>query len=26
VAPHSCVLLADGDAPISVRSGFSIKT
>ena len=26
VAPHSCVLLADGNAPISVRSGFSLKT
>ena len=24
VAPHSCVLLADGDAPLSVRSGFSL--
>jgi glycogen operon protein len=26
VAPHSCVLLADGDAPSSVRSGFSLPT
>jgi Type II secretory pathway, pullulanase PulA and related glycosidases len=26
VAPHSCVLLADGDAPSSVRSGFSLKS
>jgi glycogen operon protein len=26
VAPHSCVLLADGDAPVSVRSGFSLKS
>lgn len=25
VAAHSCVLLADGDAPLSVRSGFSIQ-
>ena len=25
VAPHSCVLLADGDAPVRVRSGFSLK-
>ena len=25
VAAHSCVLLADGDAPLSVRSGFSLK-
>ncbi len=24
VAAHSCVLLADGDAPLSVRSGFSL--
>jgi len=23
VAPHSCVLLADGDAPLHVRSGFA---
>jgi hypothetical protein len=26
VAPHSCVLLADGAAPVTVRSGFSLKT
>jgi glycogen operon protein len=26
VAPHSCVLLADGDAPSTIRSGFSLKT
>jgi len=26
VSPHSCVLLADGDAPVSVRSGFSLKS
>jgi isoamylase len=25
VAAHSCVLLADGDAPLSVRSGFSLQ-
>ncbi len=25
VAPHSCALLADGDAPLSVRSGFSLS-
>ena len=25
VAAHSCVLLADGDAPMSVRSGFSLR-
>jgi isoamylase len=24
VAAHSCVLMADGDAPLSVRSGFSL--
>jgi glycogen operon protein len=24
VAPHSCVLLADGDAPLSVRTGFTL--
>ncbi len=24
IAPHSCALLADGDAPLSVRSGFSL--
>jgi hypothetical protein len=23
VAAHSCVLLADGDAPLSVRAGFA---
>jgi glycogen operon protein len=26
VAPHSCVLLADGDAPSSVRTGFTLPT
>ncbi|HEY0938843.1 MAG TPA: glycogen debranching protein GlgX [Steroidobacter sp.] len=26
VAPHSCVLLADGDAPSAIRSGFSLRT
>ncbi|MGH8175893.1 MAG: glycogen debranching protein GlgX [Steroidobacter sp.] len=25
VSPHACVLLADGDAPPSVRSGFSLR-
>jgi isoamylase len=25
VSFHSCVLLADGDAPLSVRSGFSLQ-
>lgn len=25
-APHSCVLLADGDAPLYVRSGFTRET
>jgi isoamylase len=25
VAAHSCTLLADGDAPMSVRSGFSLQ-
>ena len=25
VAAHSCVLLADGDAPLHVRSGFSLQ-
>jgi hypothetical protein len=24
VKPHSCLLLADGDAPLSVRSGFTL--
>ena len=25
LAPHSCALLADGDAPLSVRAGFSLS-